>query len=296
MAAIELPAGILPAEPTPTKKGENQMRDDMQVLFSGLDSIANRRAEQRAAQERRDRLRVEIEAQEKKNAADRDIRERIAMLQIERADRDREAKMIEAKGKLEADAIRRFGKTWDQFGDFVRKESDPVTRLNRAKAQRELDSMGGLPPANSNATLADDVQRLELKKKKETLTAPPAPVAPPMAKVTQAFGADGKSRAQFDVPLDDFKKTARAASYRSPYADDIADLGRKIAEQQAEQDGGDNRTGFLNLTSRKSVIADATRKQRRLQALELQEMLAQGVIDQAEADRRAGIILGGTAK
>lgn len=56
------------------------------------------------------------------------------------------------------------------------------------------------------------------------------------------------------------------------------------------------RTGFLNITSRKSVVDEATRKQRRLQALELQDMLAKGVIDQAEADRRASVILGGAAK
>lgn len=266
---------------------------DYEAVSRGLSSIAQARHADEATNQRRAELRTQLEAQEKHAADERELRMALANLQLERSDRDRTARELEAKAKLEADAIRQFGKNWDAFGDYVRKETDPVTQLGRVKARRELDAMGGLPPPHANAGLADEVTRLELEKKKGELT---QGSGAPVAKVTQSFGPDGKSRAQFNVPLDEFKRTAGAAGYRSPYAEDIAELGRKIAEQQAEQDGGDLHTGFLNLTSRKTVVDEATRKKRRLQALELQDMLAKGVIDQTEADRRASVILGGAAK
>lgn len=86
-----------------------------------------------------------------------------------------------------------------------------------------------------------DIQGIKLENARRGLE---AQTGPAMAKVTQNFGPDRKSRAQFNVPLDEFKRTAGATSYRSPYAEDIADLGRKVAEQQAEQDGGACARGF----------------------------------------------------
>jgi hypothetical protein len=115
--------------------------------------------------------------------------------------------------------------------------------------------------------------------------------SPPMAKVSQAFGDGDKSRVEYSLPVDQATKMAGISAYKSPYADDISDLGRTIAEHQSEIDSGDSRTGFLNMNSRQDIIDQAQRQRKRLQGQELQDMLANGVIDEDEANRRANLIL-----
>lgn len=224
--------------------------------------------------------------------------------------------------RIEADALMHREITNRKFEADIRakeeREADPVFALQRERARRDLQSLDAPPnpddilaadvrrlklqreqaeltaPAaapNPDDILAADVKRLKLQRERDTLTAPPSLPTPPMAKVTRAFGEGDKSRATFEVPMTDLERTMSAESYRSPYAPDIADAGRRIAEQQAEIEGGDKRTGFLNITSREDIIAQEKRRRRRLQAMEIQDALARGAINQAEADRRANLIL-----
>ncbi len=123
----------------------------------------------------------------------------------------------------------------------------------------------------------------------------PAPV--PTARVRRNLGADAKGGfAEYEIPITDLEKTisgANAAAYKSPYADQIADLSGRISKQQSEIEGGDERTGFLGMgTSRKGIVETNSKQLMRLQVLELQDQLRAGVIDQAEADRRADALSG----
>jgi hypothetical protein len=185
-----------------------------------------------------------------------------------------------------------------------RAENDPVNRLQRAKAQLELDHLGKPLPAApptakvtrklpGDATASYDMPLTDLERSfGPALPPPPVAAPPPSARITQAFGEDGRSRAEFDVPLGEAKRMAGAAGYKSPFADEIATLGSRIAEHESEIESGDKRTGFLGLGgSRQSDMDKAKRQRRRLQALEIQDALARGAIDEAEADRRANQIL-----
>lgn len=169
--------------------------------------------------------------------------------------------------------------------------SDPGEQLRRARAEKELAGLNAPPAApTEEEVLAGNVRRLKLQKEMDSLNAPPLPAPtppPPTARVTQAFGDGGKSKATFDVPMSDLQKTMRPA-YRSPYESQIADLGNTIADNQAEIEGGDTRTGFLGIgTSRQDVISKAKRQRLQLQAMELQDQLQKGYITQDEADQRA---------
>lgn len=102
----------------------------------------------------------------------------------------------------------------------------------------------------------------------------------------------GDVSATYKVPLADMERALGQSGYSSPYAGDIADLGRQIAEQKAEIAGGDTRTGFLGIgKSRQGVIDGATQRRLQLQAMELQDMLEKGTITQEEADRRAAVLM-----
>lgn len=83
-----------------------------------------------------------------------------------------------------------------------------------------------------------------------------------------------------------------APSYRSPFSSDIARLGKAEAADLAAIEGGDTRKGFLNINSRQDAAGQAQRQRLKLQALELQDMVSKGVIDQDEADRRADGLMG----
>lgn len=109
------------------------------------------------------------------------------------------------------------------------------------------------------------------------------------AEVTQSIGPGAE--AKFSIPISEAQKQATAAAHQSPYADRIAQLGDKIAENEAELSAGDTRTGLFNLRSRKDEVTKATRQRVRLQALEIQEQLRNGLIDDAEAERRSGNLL-----
>lgn len=121
------------------------------------------------------------------------------------------------------------------------------------------------------------------------LAAKAAKVPAPTAKVTEEIG---NAKVAYDVPLTEMEGKLRAQSYRSPYADEIAGYDRQIAEQQAEMAGGDTRTGFMGVgTSRQGVIDKAKNQRLQMKALELQDLLEKGIIDQREADRRAAILM-----
>lgn len=111
----------------------------------------------------------------------------------------------------------------------------------------------------------------------------------PTAEITEKFGEN--STARFKVPIADAQRLSREGQYRSEYAGKIAQLGDQIATQQAELESGDERTGFLNLKSRKDEIGRAKSQQVRLQALEIQDMVNKGVISPEEGDRRAAGLL-----
>lgn len=236
--------------------------------------------------------------------ADAALRRELLDKQLTARAQESTAKEALMRERMDRDATRRT---------FERDEraTDPRELLSRRQAERQLSALDNPSPddvlaadvkrmqleaqkrdltgGNPDVGLAKDVARLKLEKEKAALT---APTPEPVASITQAFGPDGKSRARFTMPAADFQRTAGAQAYKSPYAEDLADVGRTIAEHQAQVDGGDKRTGFLNLTSRQDLVDQAQRKQRRLQALELQDQLSKGIIDQEEADRRANLILG----
>lgn len=135
----------------------------------------------------------------------------------------------------------------------------------------------------TDARLKADMDRLaleDLRRKAE---------AGPLATVKQSLGAGRE--ATFSVPLAEAQRQASAANYQSPYADKIAQLDGRIADHSAAIESGDKRTGLFNLRSREDDIAQTTRQRTRLQALEIQDMLRKGLIDEAEADRRAAKLL-----
>lgn len=244
-----------------------------------------------AAQRRKDR-----ERREKELDRDIELRRELAQKRLDfQMEREKERK-AGIQVQLDVDGKRRLE-------DLARTEADPVYRLQRAKAQLELDQLGKPPPASpamakvsrnlpGGATASYDMPLTDLERSFGPAQPPPAePLAPPTAKITQAFGEGGRSKMQFDAPLSEAKQMTGAASYKSPYAEEIAGLSSQIAEHQSEIEGGDTRFGFLGVgSSRKDAIETAKRKERRLRALELKDMFDKGIIDEEEADRRAARI------
>ena len=193
-------------------------------------------------------------------AADKEMRSTLSRDEIERNRRFLAQQKFEREVLLDKEA---------------KAANDPRTQLEIEKARRELEALRNPAPA---------------------ATAPAMPAPPPTARVKQAFGPGGKSTAEYEVPvseLDDLRQSNPASSYRSPYARDIAELARQEAAQQAEIATGDKRTGFLNLQSRDDLANKASTQRLRLQAMELQDMVARGIIDQDEADRRADALMAG---
>ena len=171
------------------------------------------------------------------------------------------------------------------------RDADPREVLARAKASKELSTLQNPPPLSEIDQLKDKVARAKLEKE---FAATQAPAQVPTAKVRQPIGEKGF--AEYEVPATDLEATVgklQAGAYKSPFADQIADLTTKTTSQQAAIDSGDNRTGFLGIGTSRAGIVDQNQKQlMRLQAKELQDMVQKGAINQAEADRRANALMG----
>ncbi len=242
---------------------------------------------QRASQEKKRRLFEEEQAQKAaaERQADRDLQREVANRRLDNDALDYQFRKSVSDHQINSDRERRAAEA-----------ADPRNVLARTKAERELaDLLNPKPKTFSpEEQLEADIRRMKLQQEHDSLT---APKAGPVAKVTRAFGEDGKSKAEYDVPLTDLERSlggAGQAAYRSPYADQIADLGGRIAEQQSAIEGGDRRTGFLGIGSSRAAIADQAMRQRlRLQAMELQDMVMRGAITKEEADRRASLLMGG---
>jgi len=110
-----------------------------------------------------------------------------------------------------------------------------------------------------------------------------------MAEIEQPLESGGK--AKFRVPVAEAQRRADIAAYQSPHADRISQIDAQIAQHQTEMDEGDQRTGLFNAKSRQDEITKLTQRRTRMQALEIQDMLRKGLIDEAEADRRAAKLL-----
>jgi hypothetical protein len=175
------------------------------------------------------------------------------------------------------------------------RASDPREQFARAEAEQKLQRLQNPPEPSGEDRLRQDIERIKLEKEHAALTgATPQPA--PTAKIRQPFGPGGKGVAEFEAPVDQLPSimgASPATSYRSPYARDIAALGKTIAAEQAQIDGGDKRSGFLNTRSRGDTVANAQRQRVQLIALELEDKVRAGVISQEEADAEADRLLSG---
>ena len=79
----------------------------------------------------------------------------------------------------------------------------------------------------------------------------------------------------------------QAEPYRSPYGEAIGAAESEIAKQKIAMAGGDNRTGFLNMSSRQGVVDEQSRQLTRLKALDLQDRVQKGLMTQQQADEEA---------
>ena len=79
----------------------------------------------------------------------------------------------------------------------------------------------------------------------------------------------------------------QAEAYKSPYADAIGEAESEISKQQIAMAGGDNRTGFLNMSSRQGVVDERRQQLLRLKALDLQDRVQKGLMTQQQADEEA---------
>lgn len=223
------------------------------------------------------------------DAAERDLRQRVFDADVARRKQARDDALAAAaeekarvREQMEAEAARYAQSRQDEL-------NDPVRQLARRKAQAELEAFGQPKQPDELADLTRQRDIAQRRREISDLDTPPAPPAPPMAKVTQKLGATTVVR---EMPATDLERGFGALGYKSPYEGDITELDRQISEQQAEMAGGDMRTGFLGVgSSRKDIVAKASRQRLALKARELQDMLERGVIDQAEADRRAALLM-----
>ena len=79
----------------------------------------------------------------------------------------------------------------------------------------------------------------------------------------------------------------QAEPYRSPYGEAIGAAESEVAKQKIAMAGGDNRTGFLNMSSRQGVVDEQNRQLTRLKALDLQDRVQKGLMTQQQADEEA---------
>jgi hypothetical protein len=236
----------------------------------------------------------------------RDNRKRQELMekQLEREAQGMEARMALQKEmqdkQLFADASRRSADDAIRNRELDLKareidmiDKDPTRALARLKAEREMQAMQGgqtpRPTAKVQRTMGDvtasyDVPVDELEQRFPQKAAPT-----PAAQVTQEAGG---VKASFSVPVHEARRTVAAAAYKSPYGDRVADLDAKISEHEAELGAGDERSGFLGLGgSRKEAVEKLKRQRLGMRAMELRDMVDQGVLTQEEADRRANHLL-----
>lgn len=235
-------------------------------------------------------------ADERRGEVERDLRQRAldSDAQKWKEEREQRDRLEAARNALLREQLDGVAARYGQ--ERTDREADPTNRLNRAKAELELATLSrpSAPPAPPDE-LADLTRQRDIAQRKREIAAisapaaQPAPPPPPMAKVTQKMGDTTVVR---DMPATDLERGFGALGYKSPHEEDVAELDRQIAEQQAEMAGGDMRTGFLGVgSSRQDIVAKANRQRLALKARELQDMLERGVIDQAEADRRAALLM-----
>ncbi len=175
--------------------------------------------------------------------------------------------------------------------------SEQNRHINRAMDIFEADlrrQMGNEQQAPRNRLLNAQALAQELENKR-ALAGPGTP-PPPMAKVRKTFGPGNESYFEYQAPLSDIERTAANApttAYKSPFAREISQQSKIIAENTAQLQSGDVRSGFLGMTNRGDTVRKAQAQLQKLRALELEDMVQKGAITQAEADRRADLILNG---
>jgi hypothetical protein len=229
-------------------------------------------------------------------AADRDLRREITQKGI---DADTPLKSAQV-ANLNANAARTTARTPGEVDELTARTRQLHASAGQAETMTPLqadDLRSTTRTRNVDADLRTKLGELNMERARQGLegdqfridAARRALEAGPTAEVSQKF-EDG-STARFNVPLAEAQRRAAEAQYRSPYADKIAHLGDTIAKHQAEVEAGDERTGFLNIKSRKDELSRANKQRIRLQALEIQDMLNHGLISQEEADRRAARLL-----
>ncbi len=228
--------------------------------------------------------RREQKLQDQNRQADREEREKFAKMDLSL----RQQKLAEDIKNSRADQALRQAKYEDEHMDRA---------LGRVKSQ--LDSQWRAQPGLSPAELSRrdyEAERLRgMRLQNEALAAKAnAPAQAPTARVRQPFGPGGKGFAEYDLPVADLGQltASPAQPYKSPYAGDIARLGKTIADEQAEIAGGDTRSGFMNMTSRADTVSKAQAQRANLLLMELEDKVRSGVLSQEDADAEADRLLG----
>jgi hypothetical protein len=232
----------------------------------------------------------------------------LALGQNWRRNRD-EKKMMEARLQLDAEAMqqRRDDAEADRKFQMGRDAKEYESRKELlsmkvgADAQALREGRYAASEARLGALLGSSSQpgpssfmadALKTKEESDRWRERNPPAGEPLATVTEKAGDTTVSSR---VPLSEAKKqlAARAASaYQSPYRDELTEIEGGLAEQKAEIDGGDDDMGFLGLGGSRHTEVNKLKKRRfALKAMELEDMVRRGLIDQDEADRRSNAIL-----
>jgi hypothetical protein len=114
---------------------------------------------------------------------------------------------------------------------------------------------------------------------------------PPMARVRRPVDPMDETAGEmsYEVPMDEAMRTPapKPPAYASPYASDIADAEKQLAEQNSQLAEGDTRGGFLGMQSRSGLAGDQKKRLLNLKARELEDKAAKGLMTAEQADAEA---------
>jgi|GEM_PF-5838736 hypothetical protein len=202
----------------------------------------------------------------------------------------RHAEVLAAQKTLQAEKLQRDAEQADLDRGLRRELSDKDVNSRAATLDKtiaaERERQAALLKARGDENAMDNIGRSISGFNRFV-----AGQKPPMARVKRPVDPDDPSQGEvsFDVPPGDLAKmnAPKEPAYQSPYAGEIGDAETQLAEQNAQMAGGDNRTGFLNLSSRRDVASEQTQRLVRLKALELQDKVAKGLMTREQASAEA---------